>query len=294
MTIRVYRGLPGSGKSTRAKDWVWCGHSPTPVRVNRDDIRVALGITGGIGTPDMEEVVTKMENAAITAAVANGRDVIVDATNLNNRFVRRFFEMGDVEFVDFHVSVEECIKRDAMRVNPVGEAVIRKMAKRAKIAPDGRLPAPPAKPEHIGYQHMPYVRGSIPAYSFDIDGTLARMGSRSPYDPSRYMEDMPDDAIAEIFYLLARNEKVIGLTGRSEDHREVTERWLKWWGFRLDALFMRPSGDNRNDSIVKSEMVDKHVSNVYNVIAHFDDRNRVVDALRAKGMKVLQVEPGDF
>ena len=57
---------------------------------------------------------------------------------------------------------------------------------------------------------------------------------------------------------------------------------------------MRPSGDNRNDSIVKSEMVDKHVSNVYNVIAHFDDRNRVVDALRAKGMKVLQVEPGDF
>lgn len=292
MTIHVFRGLPGSGKSTEAKKWVQA--YPDVVRVNRDDIRVALGITGGIGTPQMEEIVTKMENAAITAAVANGRDVIVDATNLNNRFVKRFFEMGKVRFVDFDMPVSECVKRDAMRVKTVGESVIRGMAKRAKVGGDGKLPEPPSKPEHAGYEHKPYVRGGVPAYSFDIDGTLARMGSRSPYDSSRYMEDMPDDAIAEIFYSLARNEKVIGLTGRSEDHREVTERWLKWWGFRLDALFMRPSGDNRNDSIVKSEMVDKHVSNVYNVIAHFDDRNRVVDALRAKGMKVLQVEPGDF
>jgi hypothetical protein len=57
---------------------------------------------------------------------------------------------------------------------------------------------------------------------------------------------------------------------------------------------MRKAGDLRNDAIVKSEIVDEHISGVYDVIMHFDDRNRVVDALRAKGMKVAQVEPGDF
>ena len=74
----------------------------------------------------------------------------------------------------------------------------------------------------------------------------------------------------------------------------MTREWLEGWGIHLDHLFMRPRGDGRNDSIVKSELVDKHISGKYDVIAHFDDRQRVVDALRAKGMKVLQVAPGDF
>jgi len=69
---------------------------------------------------------------------------------------------------------------------------------------------------------------------------------------------------------------------------------MRQWGIRLDFLLMRAEGDFRNDAIVKSELVDNHLSGNYDVIAHFDDRNRVVDALRAKGIKVLQVEPGNF
>jgi hypothetical protein len=76
----------------------------------------------------------------------------------------------------------------------------------------------------------------------------------------------------------------------------VLEEWLAGWGVEIphENIFMRAQGDLRNDSIVKSEMVDNHISGVYDVIMHFDDRNRVVDALRAKGLKVAQIEPGDF
>lgn len=130
---------------------------------------------------------------------------------------------------------------------------------------------------------------------------------RGPYDTSKYHLDDRDDAVYDILSLIeyaledfygegtrGKAWALIGLSGRSEDHRAVTEKWLTDHDIKLDALFMRPSGDNRNDAIVKSELVDQHISGVYNVIAHFDDRNRVVNALRTKGLKVLQVEPGNF
>jgi hypothetical protein len=57
---------------------------------------------------------------------------------------------------------------------------------------------------------------------------------------------------------------------------------------------MRDPEDKRNDAIVKSEMVDKFIAGRGNIRLWFDDRNRVVDAIRAKGIKVAQVNPGEF
>jgi hypothetical protein len=57
---------------------------------------------------------------------------------------------------------------------------------------------------------------------------------------------------------------------------------------------MRRSGDNRCDSIVKEEIYREHIEGKYNVLAVFDDRDRVVDMWRRLGLLCLQVYYGDF
>jgi hypothetical protein len=57
---------------------------------------------------------------------------------------------------------------------------------------------------------------------------------------------------------------------------------------------MRTDGDDRNDGIIKTEIFDKYIRNIYNVIAVFDDRDSVVKAWRNIGLLCLQVNYGDF
>lgn len=306
--IIVTRGLPASGKSTWAKAWV-AADPANRVRVNRDAIRWTQGIRTGVGTHEQEQLVTLIEEGIVKAAVAKKKDVVVDATHLRASFAARWYKFGgEVEFMDFEVPLEELVLRDQQRMfhgeRGVGEDVIRGMAQRFGIKADGTLPAWPRNTGAIVERFKPYVKGPVKAYSFDIDGTLLQMnGKRGPYDTSMYHVDDADRNVVTLLWDLqdyahanpAGDVAFIGLSGRNEDHREATEASLEGWGIQLDALYMRPSDNPQgNDADVKSELVDKYISNVYDVIMHFDDRNRVVDALRAKGMKVAQVQPGDF
>lgn len=290
------RGLPGSGKSTTAFQWV-VEDPENRVRVSRDDIRFILF---GRYTDVDEKVVTRVEREAVRASLAAGKSTIVDAMHLKASYIREWEKIHpETRVMDIATPVEICIDRDSKRSRQVGASVIRGLAKRYHIPEDGKLPKYTST-ETAWHVFRPYTPGSKLAYSFDIDGTLAIMQGRSPYDPTRYHEDTPDRALQDILWRLQDSvvpgvdDSFIGLSGRSEDYRAETEAWLEGWGLSLDALFMRPSGDSRNDAIVKSELVDNYISNMYDVIAHFDDRQRVVDALRAKNMKVLQVASGDF
>lgn len=296
-TVIVTRGLPGSGKSTWAKAWV-AEDPENRVRVNRDDLRYSLfGKYWGVD----EDMVTAVEESIVRRALKQGKDIVIDATHLKAAYIKKWARIHPVEVKEFVVDVEVAVARDAARDRVVGEKVIRDMANRF-LNKNGtfktRVDLSDVQPEE-GFK--PYVPGNIPAYMFDIDGTLAHMNGRSPYDPSKYSEDTSDRALTEILWSLqdaaiANRDDIafIGLSGREEIHREVTEEWLQGWGLRLDFLLMRPKGDMRNDAIIKSELVDQHISGVYDVIAHFDDRDRVVQALRAKGLKVLQVADGNF
>ena len=83
-------------------------------------------------------------------------------------------------------------------------------------------------------------------------------------------------------------------SGRSDDTRAVTEKWLSDNRIPFDALFMRRAGDYRQDSIVKVELLAQIRQWHGEPYIWFDDRNQVVDAIRAQGVRVLQVAPGDF
>lgn len=298
--VIVTRGLPGSGKSTWAKDWV-AVRPDQRVRVSRDDIRFAL-FGKYRGKPVDEDLVSSVEAGMVAAAVKRGKDVVIDSVHLKASYVKKWAALYDITLQEFPVPVETAIDRDWARNKSVGEGVIRSLAQRFHIPEKGTLPKVDLTGIEKTQAHRPYVPGTNKAYSFDIDGTLSLMTSgRSPYDTSRYDEDTPNWPILTTLWALqdaarSNQEQVsfIGLSGRSEDFALETIEWLHGWGIQLDYLFMRPSGDTRNDAIVKSELVDKHISGVYDVTVHFDDRQRVVDALREKGMTVAQVAPGNF
>lgn len=299
------RGVPASGKSTWAKAWV--AEAPEArLRVNRDNLRWTLGIKTGVGTREQENEVTHWQNEMIVRALKAGKDVVVDNTNLRAANVKELMRLGlkhgaEIEFKDFAVTREQAIERDFIRgdkgYRSVGEIVISTFFSKF-VGKNGELPKIPVLHEQdaVGHDFKPYVPGHIKAVSFDIDGTLADMGDRrGPYDTSRYHLDTVHEGVREVLWRLQEaGYEVLILSGRSDEFKTVLVDWLDFYQIYPADIFMRAKGDERNDAIIKSELVDEHISGVYDVIMHFDDRNRVVDALRAKGMKVAQVEPGDF
>lgn len=136
----------------------------------------------------------------------------------------------------------------------------------------------------------------------DIDGTLAHMNGRSPYDPTQYSEDSKDDFVHRLFSLLTSSGEVrIIVSGRSDEYRGITEKWLKDHGITYQHLFMRDhkrvddKGNRVNDAIIKREIYEEHIKPFYNVICTIDDRDRVVNMWRNElGLKCLQVADGDF
>lgn len=294
-TLHIYRGIPASGKTTAALAALASGEKIT--RVNRDDIRFqSFGKYWGVD----EDHVTALEHGAVRAGLKRGYDVINDATNLRARNVRGLLkiaaELGaGVEYRDFPIDLVTALERDAKREKSVGEAVIRDFYRR--YTRDSRLPALPEPFAPRVFRPHVHTYGLPRAILVDIDGTLAHIpeGGRSPYDGTRVHEDIFDETVASI---VARYRDwggyVILMSGRKSEYREVTEKWLGHHRFDYDYFYMRADGDDRNDAIVKDELFEKYIAGKFNVDFVLDDRNRVVDMWRAKGLKCLQVAPGDF
>jgi predicted kinase len=121
----ILQGIPASGKSTFAKQFVL--ESPlTRVRVNRDDIRMMLG---KYWVPERENLVSEIEDSCVGSALDEGYTVILDATNLNKKYLMKWEYIAElynvpIEYKSFYISLEEAIERDKIRENPVGEITI--------------------------------------------------------------------------------------------------------------------------------------------------------------------------
>lgn len=124
----ITRGLPASGKSTWAKQWV-LEDPEHRVRINQDDIRLMLG---KYWVPSREKLVQEIQFNAIIEALNRKFDVVIDNTNLNNKVLDQFnrlirtFEDYEIEYKDFFdTPLSVCIERDKNRDLQVTEKVIR-------------------------------------------------------------------------------------------------------------------------------------------------------------------------
>ena len=299
------RGLPGSGKTT------WAKKQKGYVRINRDDIRAML-FPVVTYSKDQEEQVTVIQHASIRAAFKAGHSVIIDDTNLNNKFVRQLMKIAqefdaEVQFKDFFdVDVNQCLWNIDKRVKEGGRNVeseiVRGMYDRY-IKGRTTIPKPAPLPT---YEIKPYTEReegyaifhNLPwAVIVDIDGTIAKMVDRGPYDWKRVGEDEPvEDILAAVNAMEASGYMILFTSGRDGSCRAETQKWIEknhhvygnW------KLLMREEKDNRPDWIVKAEIFDKYIRGKYNVRMVFDDRAQVVRMWRKMGLTVAQVAEGEF
>lgn len=280
------RGLPGSGKTTYANELANKGW----VRVNKDDLRAMLN--NSKFSKDNESYILSLRDEIIISSLVQGKNVVVDDTNLDPKHLIAFESiagefLADFEIRFFDVDVEECIKRNKLREKPVPEKVIYAMNERY-------LTPPPAVIEYDDNKEECII--------VDIDGTLAHIADgRSPYDASRAMNDSLDDTVSLLTAMMYNHGyKVIILTGRDEEHREITEQWLEANNVEYDELYTRlatdvdEKGKKLDDAIVKERLFRTHVEPRFNVKFVLDDRNRVVDMWRRIGLKCFQVAEGNF
>jgi len=125
MSILVLSGLPGSGKTTYALEWL--AEAPeliTRERTNYDDLRVEL--FGCKGTPyfqrkDFRKIEQEMKIEALRRAreaLLDGFDVVIDNTNLTTGarapWEALAKEVGcDYEQHDVDTPIAECVRRDS-------------------------------------------------------------------------------------------------------------------------------------------------------------------------------------
>lgn len=288
------KGLPACGKSTWAKEFVQ--KNQNYVRVNRDDLR---RMRGKYWLPKQEDLISAWEDALIVEALKLGYNVIVDATNLNpkhyqakvdminNIQTNEKIEIENKEFYD--VSLAELIRRDAAREDQVGEKVITGMYNKYFGSKERNLPK---LEQYEGYPHVIIC---------DLDGTLALLNGRDPYDASTCDQDLVNPPVLNVLRARAwgpTETGIIFVSGREDKYRPQTERFLSKVGLcpcgKDIQLFMRRTGDNREDSIIKKEIFDDNIREQYYVEFVMDDRSRVVKMWRELGLTCFQVAPGDF
>lgn len=136
---------------------------------------------------------------------------------------------------------------------------------------------------------------------FDIDGTLADIEHRigfvrsKPKNWAAFDAGIPNDKVnpyvAEAFRSLAAFNTIILASGRNEQSRDATEKWLHTNGFiEYEKLYMRKAGDYRGDDIVKREILDEIIADYgRKPDMVFDDRPRVVRMWRDNGIFVFNV-----
>lgn len=300
-TLVLTRGLPASGKSTYAEAWV--AEDPNNrARVNRDDLRFAT--YGQYVLPSIQENnITTAQHAQVTALLAGGVNVIVDDTNLRAATVRDFYTIADkigsvVEFVDFETPVDECVRRNAIRVSRGGrdvpEDVIRGFASR--YTRKGKLPAIPERldkaPNVLPYDNDPELPRILIC---DLDGTMAHNATnRGFYDWPRVGEDDLVQSVHDVVNALAATGVgIIFMSGRDAVCRPETTEWLRKHNLPVDRLYMRPEGSMEPDQKVKLDLFNEFIRGKYHVTAVFDDRLSVSRLWHSLGLPLFRVGDPD-
>lgn len=284
--LLVLKGLSASGKSTEAKRLV---AEEGYFRTNKDTIRKEL--FGDDYKRKDEKKVVKERDRLVRKALSEGKDVVVDDTNLNPVHIKDLMNIAkemnvifkvDDSFLD--VSLTECIERDKKREDSVGEQVIRQqyhdfVAKKF----DGKEYDP----------SLPFCVIS------DIDGTLAHMnGKRKPYDWHKVGNDDIDLGTAHVLdgISMINYATIFLFSGRDEVCRPETEEWLERHDIPYEALYMRRSdhldehGGQVKDTLVKKEMYEKYIQGKYNVLFILDDRPQVCRMWRDEyGLRVMNL-----
>lgn len=303
----VTRGLPGSGKDTLAREWSKHMRQGSVI-ISRDGFRDML-VPGhsGVLEQEFEDLVTKLEKAAVADSLDKGLAVFVCDSNLPQRRVREWLGLAVAHSATWEVcdltskDLEIVLKQNAGRENPVPREVILKMHARyiasGNAVPSHWEPLGSAEPTK-GEPYVPDTSKPL-AIIVDIDGSVAKMNGRSPYDYTKVSEDLPNWPVIDYATAISMDLEahLVFVSGRPEACRGDTQAWLERyfdWGFELFMRSDQEHADGVKDYDVKLGIFDREIRHQYNVHSCIDDRTQVVRMWRSLNLTCLQVAPGDF
>jgi len=299
-------GAPASGKSTWAKQEIakdplnWC-------RISNDDLRNMCN--GYVFSAGYEKFITDIRNHLLREALHRNMNVILDNVNSNNKhwettckiaveshknvqvFEKHFFEELDV-------LLERNAKREGSARVP-DEAVKRFF----KELGGTQFKFSNSKNETFFKRNQEVVDAPVwndslsTAIISDLDGTLALIHNRNPYDASDCdIKDLPNTPVVKSVQLYHdAGYKIVFCSGREDKFEPETRRFIdKHLPNITYELHMRKTGDFRKDAIIKEEIYRNNIEGKYNVILILDDRGQVVSLWRSLGLTCFQVAPGEF
>jgi len=332
LDMLILQGISGSGKSTFAKELA--KKNPAWVIINRDTIRTELMgpelleryFKQGLDY-SVEQEVTKLEHFAIAKALASGRKVIVDDTNLQQKYVTEILkvllevkglgELANVEIQQFDASVDEAEKRIQKRGERfVSRQVLQSQYDRFKSI-QWTIESCIKDLVKSGIKHWylpkfevePYVPNITKPQAIicDIDGTLAhrrlltipKIHYRSFFSYVDCITDAPDLLVAKILKGLEdQGVEILFVSGRKEDAIDATNGFIRGifgpdFHYQLFTRDSKIDRDEKNhdgpDDKVKHRLFNTYIRDNYNVIGVIDDRKKVVAFWEALGLRVLNV-----
>jgi len=230
-----------------------------------------------------EAAVTVLVNETIEDCATVGGDLICADTNLNPKYrdalVAKLEGLGyEVELKYFPVDFMVAVKRDERRRDSVGRDVIYKQLTEYK------------KYNVHGIGNKYVADTSKPsAVIFDIDGTLAAMVDRGPFDWAKVGTDKVNQPVADFLRYASQEHAIIIMSGRDSVCRAETLNWLNKNKIFYSVLFMRKENDMRKDAEIKEELFFEHVAPFYNVKWVCDDRPQIVRKWQELGLWTFNV-----
>ncbi len=294
--IIVLQGCPCSGKSTWTKEYLKNNSEKATAVVCRDEIRKELN--SGKYSMENEKEVTKIEYERVILGIKYELDVIIDATNLNPKTIKKWEDIAkeyncEIEYKEFYIPYSEAMKRSKKRKEEGGLYISKKvmMDFYRRYFPDRLREEFTDKREIKEYQS-----GLSSCVICDLDGTLALHQGRDPYEWDKIPSDKIDERLRlTLLKLFRAGSEIIFVTGRNAEAREATEHWLnKYLGTLKYTLYTRKPNEFIPGEQYKERVYHEHIENKYNVTCVFEDSDRCVAMWRRLGLLTCQVANNDY
>lgn len=288
MKIILLKWLPASGKSEFCRKFL--KENKGAVRVNKDTIREMLHFSKR--SREREQVVISVRDSIIRWLVREKTPyILVDDTNFSKDHEETISTIAMDNWYEFEVVFlntwpKTCLLRNSRRAKKVPDVAINTMHKRALEK----------WYEFVEEETETYTEDqSLPsAVLVDVDGTLAKMHNRSPYERDKVWEDLLKVNTHRVVRLLKESGwDVVVFTWRDWSCRKETIERLDKYKVPYDHFDMRQEWDQRPDWVVKKEMLDK-VKWKYRIQLAIDDRTQMVDFYRRIWIECRQVDHWNF
>lgn len=131
----------------------------------------------------------------------------------------------------------------------------------------------------------------------DLDGTLALLNDRDPYQEQHLLMD--DEVNIELQRILKFYEKqgvaIIVATGRWEDKIDLTKKWLESKAdINATEIFMRPMVNYDNARILKEWYLENVIFQRYDPFLAFEDLFAIAQMYRKHDIPCWQVNVDPF